>query len=105
MTIRSGEATGTALAMATDRIMAGNARKVLVIGAEVFSRILDWKDRGTCILFGDGAGAVIVSASAGDEFHWGEALLNAAILTAGSWVIFIWGLNLTIPLWPSFLSR
>ena len=45
---------------------------------------------------------VVVAALAGDEFHWGEALLNAAILTAGSWVIFIWGLNLTIPLWPSF---
>jgi hypothetical protein len=47
---------------------------------------------------------VIVAARAGDEFHWGEALLNAAILTAGSWVIFIWGLNLTIPLKPSFLG-
>jgi hypothetical protein len=45
---------------------------------------------------------VVVAARAGDEFHLGEALINAAILTAGSWVIFIWGLNLTIPLWPSF---
>lgn len=48
---------------------------------------------------------VVVAALAGDEFHWGEALVNAAILTAGSWFIFIWGLSLTIPLWPSFLSR
>ena len=48
---------------------------------------------------------VIIAALAGDEFHWGEAIVNAAILTAGSWVVFIWGLNLTIPLWPSFLSR
>jgi hypothetical protein len=47
---------------------------------------------------------VIIAALAGDEFHWGEALLNSAILTAGSWVIFIWGLNLTIPLYPSFLG-
>lgn len=47
---------------------------------------------------------VFVSALAGDEFHWGEALLNAAILTAGSWAVFIYGLNLTIPLWPTFLS-
>ncbi len=47
---------------------------------------------------------VVVAALAGDEFHWGEALFNAAILTAGSWVIFIWGLNLTIPLKPSFLG-
>ena len=47
---------------------------------------------------------VVVAALAGDEFHWGEALLNAAILTAGSWVIFIWGLNLTIPLKPWFMG-
>ena len=47
---------------------------------------------------------VIIAALAGDEFHWGEAILNAAILTAGSWVIFIWGLKLTIPLYPSFLG-
>jgi hypothetical protein len=45
---------------------------------------------------------VVISSLAGDEHHWGESLLNSAILTAGSWVIFIWGLNLTIPLWPSF---
>jgi len=48
---------------------------------------------------------VVVSALAGDEFHWGEALANAAILTAGSWVIFIYGLNLVIPLWPSFIGN
>ena len=48
---------------------------------------------------------VVVAARAGDEFHWGEALVNALILLAGSWVIFIWGLNLTIPLWPSFAGR
>ena len=47
---------------------------------------------------------VVVAALAGDEFHWGEALANAALLTVGSWVIFIWGLNLTIPLRPSFLG-
>jgi hypothetical protein len=46
---------------------------------------------------------VVVAALAGDEFHWGEVLLNAAILTAGSWVIFIWGLNLMIPLKPWFM--
>jgi hypothetical protein len=48
---------------------------------------------------------VVISAKAGDEFHIKEALFNAAILTAGSWVIFSWGLKLTIPLWPSFLGR
>lgn len=47
---------------------------------------------------------IVMSALAGDEFHLGEALLNAAILTSGSWAIFIWGLNLVIPLWPSFLG-
>lgn len=45
---------------------------------------------------------VIIASLAGDEHHWGEALINAAILTVGSWVIFVWGLNLTIPIWPSF---
>lgn len=48
---------------------------------------------------------VIVSALAGDEFHLKEAIINAIVLTVGSWVIFIWGLSLIIPLWPSFLAR
>ncbi len=47
---------------------------------------------------------VFVSAMAGDEFHWRDALLNAIVLTVGSWIIFIYGLKLTIPLWPSFVS-
>lgn len=47
---------------------------------------------------------VVVSSMAGDEFHWGEALANAAILTAGSWLIFVYGLGLTIPLWPTILG-
>ena len=48
---------------------------------------------------------VVIAARAGDEFHWGEALANAAVLTVFSWLIFVYGLNLTIPLWPSFLAR
>jgi 3-oxoacyl-[acyl-carrier-protein] synthase-3 len=44
-------------------IRSGQARHALVVGTEVYSRILDWSDRGTCVLFGDGAGAVIVAAS------------------------------------------
>lgn len=52
-----------ALSTADAFIKAGNARNVLVIGTEVFSRILDFNDRGTCVLFGDGAGAVVMSAS------------------------------------------
>lgn len=48
---------------------------------------------------------VIITARAGEEFHWREALVNAAILTFGSWAIFAWGLNLEMPLVPAFLSR
>jgi 3-oxoacyl-[acyl-carrier-protein] synthase-3 len=51
-----------ALSVADQYIKAGTCQKVLVVGAETFSRILDWTDRTTCILFGDGAGAVILSA-------------------------------------------
>ncbi|HWL83975.1 MAG TPA: beta-ketoacyl-ACP synthase III [Roseomonas sp.] len=52
-----------ALSVADAMIRTGQARCVLVIGAEVFSRILDWTDRATCVLFGDGAGAVVLRAS------------------------------------------
>lgn len=52
-----------ALSIAEKFIRSGSHKKALVIGAEVFSRILDWKDRGTCVLFGDGAGAVVLEAS------------------------------------------
>lgn len=51
-----------ALAVADNFIRAGQAKTALVIGAETFSRILDWKDRGTCVLFGDGAGALVLRA-------------------------------------------
>lgn len=52
-----------ALTTADAYIKSGMAKKVLVIGAEIFSRILDWDDRTTCVLFGDGAGAVVLGAS------------------------------------------
>ena len=52
-----------ALTLADSLIRTGTARRALVIGAEVFSRILDFNDRGTCVLFGDGAGAVVLEAS------------------------------------------
>lgn len=52
-----------ALTMAEKFIQSGSHRCALVVGTEVFSRILDWNDRGTCVLFGDGAGAVILEAS------------------------------------------
>jgi len=53
------------LANADALIRSGQARRILVIGAETFSRIMDWTDRGTCVLFGDGAGALILEASEG----------------------------------------
>ena len=49
-----------ALALADKMVGSGAARNALVVGAEIYSRILDWTDRGTCVLFGDGAGAVVV---------------------------------------------
>jgi 3-oxoacyl-[acyl-carrier-protein] synthase III len=52
-----------ALAIADRMIAGGLARNALVVGAEIYSRILDWSDRGTCVLFGDGAGAVVLLPS------------------------------------------
>ena len=52
-----------ALTVADKFVRSGTHKKVLVVGAEVFSRILDWNDRATCVLFGDGAGAVVLEAS------------------------------------------
>ena len=56
-----------ALATAEKFILTGAAKKVLVIGAEVLSRIIDWSDRNTCLLFGDGAGAVVLEAVEGES--------------------------------------
>jgi len=58
-----------ALATADNFIRAGMHKSALVVGAEVFSRILDWNDRGTCVLFGDGAGAVVLAAGAQPGLH------------------------------------
>ncbi|MGY3436949.1 MULTISPECIES: beta-ketoacyl-ACP synthase III [unclassified Marinovum] len=55
-----------ALTNANALILSGQAKRVLVIGAETFSRIMDWTDRGTCVLFGDGAGALVLEAQEGD---------------------------------------
>lgn len=68
-----------ALAAASDRIQAGHAKKALVIGAEILTRVIDWDDRNTCILFGDGAGAVVLEA------HEGEAgILSTHLHADGS---------------------
>jgi 3-oxoacyl-[acyl-carrier-protein] synthase III len=58
-----------ALATADCFIRAGTHKRALVIGAEVFSRILDWNDRGTCVLFGDGAGAVVLASAEQPGLH------------------------------------
>ncbi|HEY9566785.1 MAG TPA: beta-ketoacyl-ACP synthase III [Thalassobaculum sp.] len=63
-----------ALAVADNFLKLGQARTALVIGAETFSRILDWEDRGTCVLFGDGAGALVLRAAdldGPDARSWG----------------------------------
>ena len=56
-----------ALAVADNFLKAGQAQTALVIGAETFSRILDWEDRSTCVLFGDGAGAVLLQSAEGER--------------------------------------
>lgn len=67
-----------ALSVAEKFIRSGSHKKVLVVGAEVFSRIMDWNDRNTCVLFGDGAGAVVLEAA---EF---PGILASAIHADGS---------------------
>ena len=47
---------------------------------------------------------IIVASLAGDEFHWKDCIISVLVLTLGSWLIFIKGLNLVIPLWPAFMS-
>jgi 3-oxoacyl-[acyl-carrier-protein] synthase-3 len=56
-----------ALSNANALILSGQAKRVLVIGAETFSRIMDWTDRGTCVLFGDGAGALVLEATDSED--------------------------------------
>jgi len=56
-----------ALSVADSMLRSGNAKKALVIGSETFSRILDWEDRATCVLFGDGAGALVLGAEETDS--------------------------------------
>ncbi len=68
------------LSIAEKYIRSGAARKILVIGAEVLSRIVDWQDRNTCVLFGDGAGAVVLEASDG-----GHSLLSTHTFSNGSY--------------------
>ena len=72
-----------ALAQADALIKSGQARRVMVIGAETFSRILDWTDRGTCVLFGDGAGALILEAAPGEGDSADRGLLATDLRSDG----------------------
>lgn len=65
-------------------IRGGLAKRVLVIGAETFSRILDWNDRTTCVLFGDGAGALVLEASEGEGKTSDRGVLTAHLRSDGS---------------------
>ncbi|MEC4590730.1 MULTISPECIES: beta-ketoacyl-ACP synthase III [Nitrospirillum] len=72
-----------ALSVADNFIKAGQARTVLVIGAETFSRILDWNDRATCVLFGDGAGAVVLRAEEGEGTAADRGILSTHLHSDG----------------------
>lgn len=73
-----------ALTMADNMIRLGQATKALVIGAEIYSRILDWEDRGTCVLFGDGAGAVVLQKSLINGSDDGRGLLSTHLHSDGT---------------------
>ena len=73
-----------ALAMADNMLRLGQANTALVIGAEVFSRILDWEDRTTCVLFGDGAGAVVLRAGDGAGASSDRGVLSTHLYSDGA---------------------
>ncbi len=72
-----------AMANANALIVSGQVSRVMIIGAETFSQILDWTDRGTCVLFGDGAGALIVEAAEGDGTNDDRGILSIDLHSDG----------------------
>ena len=72
-----------AITVADAMIKAGKGSNVLVIGAETFSRILDWNDRSTCVLFGDGAGAMILSSEKPKAANTGDGVVSTFIRSDG----------------------
>lgn len=72
------------LANANSMIVSGMAKRVMVIGAETFSRILDWEDRSTCVLFGDGAGAVVLEAGTGEGTPADRGVLGTCLHSDGA---------------------
>ena len=73
-----------ALAVANNFICMGQAKHALVIGAETMSRLLDWNDRGTCVLFGDGAGAVVLGVAEGKGDKTDRGILSTHLHSDGS---------------------
>ena len=74
-----------ALANANGMILSGQAERVLVIGAETFSRIMDWEDRSTCVLFGDGAGALVLEARTGSGHSDDRGILSVDLNSDGQY--------------------
>ncbi len=72
-----------ALTTADKFLTSGSHKRALVIGAETFSRLLDWKDRGTCVLFGDGAAAMILEARSGEGTSTDRGVLTAHLRSDG----------------------
>jgi len=83
-----------------DRIGAVAWRPLLVIVASiaVFALIIDRLGMIVTVPV-----LIAMSSLAGDEFRWRGVIVSAAVLTVGSWLVFVWGLKLTIPVWPTFL--
>jgi len=71
------------MATADNFIRSGQSKKALVIGAETFSRILDWEDRGTCVLFGDGAGAIVLEAQKQEGTNNDRGILSSRLRSDG----------------------
>ncbi len=74
-----------ALSTANAQIVSGQAKRVLVIGAETFSRLMDWTDRSTCVLFGDGAGALVLEAAEGEGTSKDRGILSVDLNSDGSY--------------------
>ena len=74
-----------ALSTANAQIISEQAKRVLVIGAETFSRLMDWTDRSTCVLFGDGAGALVLEAAEGEGTSKDRGILSVDLNSDGSY--------------------
>ena len=72
---------------------------VIVVAILVFGATITWLGMIIAVPI-----LIAISSLAGDEFHWRDVLINAIVLTIASWLIFIVGLKLTIPMWPSFIG-